>query len=343
MIVETTNAVYVIKLLQQLKMLGVDAEALRLKAGIVASELDDPDSLLAIEKYFRLVGLAVADKQAPLDLGFRVGENTQVREHGVLGYAILNSIDLRQCIDRYIKYLPLTGPVLEVSLFDTGSHIGLRASPVPAQWRINEVTLNYYTQEWLASLHSWGDLIGVKKGLFTEVRLSYSANSNERLYSRHLGCHVLFDQTHTEALFPKTLLAVKFLDASGTLGEICTAQCNKLLEGLEQRHGFAAEVYQKLSHLPYVPGMADMARILYTSIRTLRRRLEKENTTYQQVVIDFRMAMARQYLRETELPINEIADLVGYSNPANFFRTFHRHMSTTPQNYRRKSREVVGL
>jgi AraC-like DNA-binding protein len=81
-----------------------------------------------------------------------------------------------------------------------------------------------------------------------------------------------------------------------------------------------------------------MADLLHISPRTLRRRLEQDGKTYQQLVVDFRMAMARQYLAETKLPVNEIADLIGYSNPANFYRTFRQIEQMTPQNYRSQYR-----
>jgi AraC-like DNA-binding protein len=333
-IVETTNAIYAIKLLEELQKIGIDADELRLKAGILAWELETQDALLLNEKYYRLVELALQAPGVPYDLGFRVGENTEVREHGVMGYAILNSRDLRECMDRYIKYLPLTGPVMDVSLLESRGNITLRAEPLIGQWAINERTLRYFTQEWLASLNPWGEMIGLHRGLFTEVRIGYQAHGKESTYRHHLAGHVSFGNKITEAEFPKHYLDIPFTYASGAIGEICEAQCKKLMADLEEHHGWAAEVYQKLSRLPYIPGMSEMADQLFTSRRTLRRRLEKEGTTYQQLVIDFRMSMARQYLTETKIPINDVADLIGYSNAANFYRTFQQIEKITPQQYR---------
>ena len=251
-----------------------------------------------------------------------------------MGYAILNSRDLRQCMERYLKYLPLTGPVMNISLHDRRNNVALRAEPLAGQWTINERTLRYYTQEWLASLNPWGELLGLRQGLFTDVRLGYQAHGKELTYRDHLDGHVGFGNKVTEAQFPKHYLDIPFTTASDTIGEICETQCQKLMADLEQHHGWAAEVYQKLSRLPDIPGMKEMAEHLFTSPRTLRRRLEKEGTTYQQLVVDFRMAMARQYLAETKIPVNEVADLVGYSNAANFYRTFQQIENLTPQQYR---------
>ena len=50
--------------------------------------------------------------------------------------------------------------------------------------------------------------------------------------------------------------------------------------------------------------------------------------------MDFRIAMAQRYLAETELPANEIALLVGYSDAANVYRIFQSATGQTPQQYR---------
>ncbi len=47
-----------------------------------------------------------------------------------------------------------------------------------------------------------------------------------------------------------------------------------------------------------------------------------------------RVERARQLLRETNLPITEIAHQVGYSNPGNFSVAFHRLTGCSPRNFR---------
>ncbi|MBQ9797762.1 MAG: helix-turn-helix domain-containing protein [Clostridia bacterium] len=41
-------------------------------------------------------------------------------------------------------------------------------------------------------------------------------------------------------------------------------------------------------------------------------------------------------LRSSSLSIQEIARLVGYSDPAFFYKTFRREMNVTPDDYRRR-------
>jgi AraC-like DNA-binding protein len=69
--------------------------------------------------------------------------------------------------------------------------------------------------------------------------------------------------------------------------------------------------------------------------RTLRRRLADEDTTYKQVVLEFRMELAASYLRGNAMSIQEIAYVTGYADPSNFHRTFNKHQGLTPNAYRR--------
>lgn len=49
---------------------------------------------------------------------------------------------------------------------------------------------------------------------------------------------------------------------------------------------------------------------------------------------DLRMERAKRLLRETDLPLAEVATRVGYQTQAHFTGVFHREVGTTPRNYR---------
>jgi AraC-like DNA-binding protein len=86
--------------------------------------------------------------------------------------------------------------------------------------------------------------------------------------------------------------------------------------------------------------MPEMAKRMHVGTRTLRRQLKAEGTTYQDVVRDFRIAMAKRYLEETALPVSEVAALVGYSDPANLYRCFRDLTGATPTEFRDRYAEI---
>jgi AraC-like DNA-binding protein len=332
-ITNNTNALYAIKLLDEAVALGLDRGELLADAGVHRSEVDNPEAHLAMEKYLRLVEVTMDRCEAP-DLGFRVGEHTSLMEHGVLGYAMLNSANFAECLQRYCRYQRLVGPLFEVEVVTEGDVAMMCTRPLPGGWQLSPSVIRYYTQEWLATGVIWASLIG-RDYLFTEVEIAHSAEGGEQAYENHLKLMPRFGQSGTRAKFPAEWLSLPLQVANESIGAMCAQQCERLLDELSHYRGWAAEVYRQLSLSPgEIPNMNAMADRLHMASRTLRRRLDSEGLTYQQLVIDFRLAMARQYLRESQLPVNEVAELVGYANPANFYRTFLRAEGMTPQKFR---------
>jgi AraC-like DNA-binding protein len=70
---------------------------------------------------------------------------------------------------------------------------------------------------------------------------------------------------------------------------------------------------------------------------TLQRRLAGEGVRYQSLLDQVRYKLAVEYLQKTRLPISEIALLLGYSNPANFRRTFKRWSGYRPSQLRQSN------
>lgn len=81
-----------------------------------------------------------------------------------------------------------------------------------------------------------------------------------------------------------------------------------------------------------------VARSLGASPRTLQRRLADEDTTFQDVLASTREELARHYLTTSDLPLAEIAFLLGYDDPSSFFRAFQRWTGQTPS----RLREAAG-
>ena len=79
-----------------------------------------------------------------------------------------------------------------------------------------------------------------------------------------------------------------------------------------------------------------VAKALGMSARTLRRRLEAENTTFQELRDALRKGRALEHMRESQLTISEIAYLLGFGETSAFHRAFRRWTGKTPAQYRRE-------
>lgn len=78
-----------------------------------------------------------------------------------------------------------------------------------------------------------------------------------------------------------------------------------------------------------------MADILNISERTLHRKLNENNISYQRLIDQSRFKAAKDLLETSKMSVGDIAQAIGFSDPANFTRMFRRIGGTTPRQYRR--------
>jgi AraC-like DNA-binding protein len=89
-------------------------------------------------------------------------------------------------------------------------------------------------------------------------------------------------------------------------------------------------------HLDW-PGLEDVARELHMSPTTLRRRLEAEFTSYQDVKDEVRRDAAIHHLCSSDLSVVDIGALVGFQEASAFRRAFKAWSGVQPGEYRRRA------
>lgn len=70
------------------------------------------------------------------------------------------------------------------------------------------------------------------------------------------------------------------------------------------------------------------------SVRTLQSRLVAHGVRYADIVEAQREKLARIYLRQTRMPLDEVAERLGYGEQTSFGRAFKRWTGLTPQKFR---------
>ena len=82
-------------------------------------------------------------------------------------------------------------------------------------------------------------------------------------------------------------------------------------------------------------GLADIARTLAVSSRTLQSRLEDEGTTFVALSDGLRRERALALLIQPDLPVTAIAARIGFATPSAFTRACRRWTGKSPSEYRR--------
>ena len=82
-----------------------------------------------------------------------------------------------------------------------------------------------------------------------------------------------------------------------------------------------------------------MAQRLGILPRRLRSQLADAQTSFNQVLADYRCRLAKRLLAQTSESIEQIVYLTGFSEPSTFYRAFKRWTNVTPIEYRKKKQQ----
>ena len=89
---------------------------------------------------------------------------------------------------------------------------------------------------------------------------------------------------------------------------------------------------QLLTGNPDLPTVAGKAGF---PVRTLQRRLASSGVTFSDLATDIKINLARELLGDRSRSIDEIASMLGYTDPANFTRAFKNRTGMTPTQFRK--------
>lgn len=92
--------------------------------------------------------------------------------------------------------------------------------------------------------------------------------------------------------------------------------------------------YVKLHMLENI-SVTDIAEVMHFNPRYLMRAFKKKTEmSIVEYITKVRIDKAKELLKETKLPVKEIASMVGYADYAYFTRVFKKEVGTSPNQYR---------
>ncbi len=143
-----------------------------------------------------------------------------------------------------------------------------------------------------------------------------------------------FDAPDNAVHFDAATLDLPFPRADPALLSLLDRVGSEALVGVQADRGLVGDVAREIQRrlADGVPTVAEVARALALSPRTLQRRLTDEGTRFAAVLDDVREQLARQYLRRG-WSATETALALGYADTTAFSRAFRRWSGTTPAQF----------
>ncbi len=326
----------VVKIATILKALaaeGVSAEDALAGVALSASAISSPATRVSLNQVIECFRNAVRLSHDPY-FAFHAGLRFHVSTYGMYGFAILSSTNFRQTIHFAVQYHQLATPLTEISFNDENGNGIWTFTPLP------HPHIDARLFKFIVEL-SFGAILSLHRDVMgssfapRELHCTYLPPADAANYPKIFGCPVLFGQSANRFIFDSTWLneTPKFGNEI-TYAEI-VALCDGLMEEFKLRIGFVGKVRQiLLAKLLRPTRFGDVAKQLNMSMRTLRRKLHEENTSFRKLVDELRRDMAIKYLRDTNLTVEEIGHALGFSEAANFRHAFRRWTKAAPHQFR---------
>jgi AraC-like DNA-binding protein len=252
---------------------------------------------------------------------------------GVVGYAALNSLSVRDGMQVLTTYGRL-------ELLSAG-RVLVSEGPERTRIRFEFSSKNPQFNRFIVEL-AFSALAFIAKNMLEqsvsprEVTFSFSPATDSDIHARHFKCPVFFDRMHSEFVVDSSVFNLKIRDPDLPLGRLMREMCERRLKESPPRDPFTRLAEEGIEALfdGAPPSMEQVATRMNTPVRTLRRKLADEGTSYRDICDAFRRKMACHFLSETDLSVEKIATAVGFSDARGFYTAFKKWTGKSPGAFR---------
>ena len=266
-------------------------------------------------------------------LGLVLGALLHPSTHGSIGWATINSPTLGDAVDVLDRYVTVQIPFYACSSHVSDNEFVIRVEIIGELGDQHTVLVECA----LLLLQNMAEYI--VGGEITDGRIftDYPAPAYARLYSDSLHCPVEFGGNCIEYRLPLALRSMTNSTANSAMYELALDQCRAASNKLRRTENLMMTVSDLLEqHLDQQLTLEQVAHRLNQSPRTVIRKLRQHGTTFQAIRDEVYSSKAAQYMRNSDVSVNGVSELLGFSEPGNFRRSFKRWFRLKPQEYREK-------
>ena len=192
----------------------------------------------------------------------------------------------------------------------------------------------------LCNLAMWMRFCGWLVGQYIDISAAGCAGPQPAFTAgiRHFfPCPVTFDEEVNSVTFSARHLEAELIRDEADLAEFLKlAPYHIVIEPLASARSITHRIREILGEdfRQEMPSFEELTGLLNMSARTLRRRLEKEGTSYQRIKDKARRDVAISMLSRERMTVSEVAERVGFSDPSAFHRSFKKWTGQSPGSYR---------
>lgn len=319
---------------QALSSYGIEADAFIRGAGIDPNEYHPAGKRVpgVLMEELILKALDATDDDA---FGLRLVEAATPNTHHALSAALLYSSNLRSFFQRFERFWSLVTTLYQVKLID--QRMSAQFSLHPAK-EIDQRVLDTDADTFCGIVLKYVQYVTGTKFVPLKVQLTRSKNPKyEARYANFFGCEIEYDREFACVVVSREDLDKRLIGGDSELAKQNEQAIVRLMEKANSLD-LPTRVYAKLvEKLPEGECTREMmAEMMNMSPSSFYQKLKESGRTYQDILDETRLALARNYMRQSTISTSEIAYLLGFHDSSNFSRAFRRWTGLSPSDYRQK-------
>ena len=327
-------------LIQGMRHVGIDVDARLADMGIQAEALD-PSSIIPDEIEWDI--LQYISQDISPEQGLIIGQHYALAGYGPFLMLLVTSDTLHKALLNGVRFQQLTHLFGSLQLNIKKDYIHLHYQPID----LNTYLGLFRAQCEISGTYKFLQDIFKMMGLeIPNIRIELPFKAPKELelivaYQDYYGQDVKFECQHASFILENTdILNIKIPSADALTYRVYEDKCLQDLEKLER------STQEKLTIVEYVEGYLEMqngvmptmfetACALNIPERTLRHKLQQMQTSYKKIRERLIKQKALKFIENSAYSIGQVAEMLGYSEPAAFNHAFKRWFGQSPRQYNR--------
>jgi len=314
---------------EQLKGYGIDPEPLFREKGIDPESLFDEGARVSLEVYQEL-DVKAAELSGDPYFGLKGAEYTRPAHLGALGFAWLASSSLRTGFQRLSRYARVIQERLTIELEEDDEffYVHMDAQMPLLNKRIRE-------NGQLAAVTKFCRMIAGDDFNPARILIKQPKPEDAGYYYELFRCAIEFDSDKTTMVF-----RLEDVDRRLTGSNDQLAKLNEHIVVKYLAHNEKQDTVNRVK-AAIIDGLANgvvtettIAQEMHTTPRNMHRKLQKEETTFKQLLTEVRKELAQQYIKDRSKTLTEISFMLGFSEVSSFSRAYKGWTGKPPSEVR---------
>lgn len=329
----TIPATYALSLLSLMLERGHREADLLAGSQLTREQLQDQRAQIGAWQYAVLLATALRlDRDH--GLAYELGLRSQVTKHGFVGFGLISCATLREAIEFSERYFRARVPAFTNAMTVQGDEVVIELRETVPLGPYRAFVMDLVVVELCSLFAKVMGLDPASAGWASRIHVPHAEPQAYARYRDRLPPFT-FNQRAVAIHFPARMLDEPIATADPVSVQLAIERCEQEMSRQAAASGTRGQVVERLRcEGGRYPELAEVAEQLHVSERTLKRHLQAEGCSFQALLDEVRQRDAERLLANPQLAIKQVADAVGYADPANFARAFGKWTGLSPKAWR---------